>query len=554
MNAAIFYHNEAYSINGSKLMGRNAAGESFIRGYLTYAPPSDSIWVRSLNHDDASEFSELVKKHGRTEEVIEVTQNNIGELRNAGTLFYPGPDLGFQSFQRRLNGDNLWSLCGILHTTASAGAMDSICALSTAPIYPWDGVICPSRAVKNNALEIMAIQEEELSSRLGASRFHRPQMPVIPLGVHASEFDFSTEEKQQAREKLNIPNESIVIIYLGRLSFHAKAHPIQMYEALKQASRVTGKNIVLVECGWFSNASIQDSFSEAWELLCPGLERIVLDGRKQENKFLALASGDIFCSLADNYQETFGIVPIEGMASGLPVIVSDWNGYRDTVRQAKDGFLIPTAAPGSGLFKDFAYRHAVGIDSYDRYCGYTSNFISVDLPILISSLTELIRDETLRERLGQEGKRRANQVFDWSAIIPRYLEFWRELKDIRDRSTDAIQGASFTISRTWPARMDPSHTFAGYPTININSNTRVRLLLSSSDEALSKIRLYKKLMMIKFADPILPRESDIIHLLNALTAEPKLAHDLLEHVTDLKKAEILRTIGWLAKLGIVSFS
>ena len=40
---------------------------------------------------------------------------------------------------------------------------------------------------------------------------------------------------------------------------------------------------------------------------------------------------DVFVSPSDNIQETFGLSVIEAMASGLPVIVSDWDGYRDTV-------------------------------------------------------------------------------------------------------------------------------------------------------------------------------------------------------------------------------
>lgn len=34
MNAAIYYHPEAYTTSGPKLMGRNAAGESFLRGFI----------------------------------------------------------------------------------------------------------------------------------------------------------------------------------------------------------------------------------------------------------------------------------------------------------------------------------------------------------------------------------------------------------------------------------------------------------------------------------------------------------------------------------------
>jgi hypothetical protein len=40
-SAAIYYHPEAYSIGGPKLMGRNAAGESFLRGFLLHSKTSE---------------------------------------------------------------------------------------------------------------------------------------------------------------------------------------------------------------------------------------------------------------------------------------------------------------------------------------------------------------------------------------------------------------------------------------------------------------------------------------------------------------------------------
>ena len=46
-------------------------------------------------------------------------------------------------------------------------------------------------------------------------------------------------------------------------------------------------------------------------------------------------------SLVDCLQETFGLTPIEAMASRLPVVVSDWNGYRDTVVEGRTGYRVP---------------------------------------------------------------------------------------------------------------------------------------------------------------------------------------------------------------------
>ena len=64
MSAAIYYTPEAYSTNGPKLMGRNSAGESFLRGYLKHSR-ADSFWVQSDQAEHARQYVETVKAAGR---------------------------------------------------------------------------------------------------------------------------------------------------------------------------------------------------------------------------------------------------------------------------------------------------------------------------------------------------------------------------------------------------------------------------------------------------------------------------------------------------------
>ena len=58
------------------------------------------------------------------------------------------------------------------------------------------------------------------------------------------------------------------------------------------------------------------------------------------------------------------------MACGLPVVISDWNGYKETVDDQREGFLIPTWMPPPGLGEELALAHAMGLASYDQYIGY----------------------------------------------------------------------------------------------------------------------------------------------------------------------------------------
>ena len=99
--------------------------------------------------------------------------------------------------------------------------------------------------------------------------------------------------------------------------------------------------------------------------------------------------------MSDNIQETFGITPIEAMSAGLPVVVSDWDGYRDTVRDGIDGFRIPTQMPPPGYGDDLALRHSLGIDTYDMYCAYSSSLVVVDLASTTQAFIKLFSSSTI---------------------------------------------------------------------------------------------------------------------------------------------------------------
>src|SRR5262249_12239318 len=72
-----------------------------------------------------------------------------------------------------------------------------------------------------------------------------------------------------------------------------------------------------------------------------------------------LAASDIFVSFSDNIQETFGISIVEAMAAGLPVVASDWDGYRELVTHEVTGFLVPTSWPALGNRFDLSAPPAI---------------------------------------------------------------------------------------------------------------------------------------------------------------------------------------------------
>ena len=83
---------------------------------------------------------------------------------------------------------------------------------------------------------------------------------------------------------------------------------------MREAARRTGKRVHLIQAGWFALDGYEKQFKEAGAALAPTVHHIYLDGRKADIRTNVWFAADIFTSLSDNIQETFGLTPIEGMA------------------------------------------------------------------------------------------------------------------------------------------------------------------------------------------------------------------------------------------------
>ena len=560
MNPHIFYHPEAYDLAKDKLMGRNAAGNSFLRGLISYGR-SSALKASVGNESHGRSFLDFVKNYSTIKDVDFDLQKSFKSLAQSGGLFYPGP--GISVFSRARSFSNFdWSFCGITHTTSSAGAMDAITSWVTCPVQAWDAVICTSSSVKKNVETVLQAEVDFLIERLGITKIIIPKLPIIPLGIHTEDFCFDLEQRISARSILGVSEDAVAVLYTGRLSFHAKAHPLAMYQALEHAAQATGKEVVLVECGWHANQHIEQAFAAGAQLACPSVRLVTLDGRVAENRETAWASADVFCSLSDNIQETFGIVPIEAMAAGLPVVVSDWDGYKDTVRDGIDGFRIPTIAPAPGLAGDLAHRHALEIDTYDMYCGHSSSLVAVHAQKLTNAFIELFKSPELRKKMGEAGRLRAMQDYDWRTIIPRYEELWDEQTKIRLAAKKAreegVKASGKPLAPSvWPARLDPTIGFANYPTKHLALTTEPTLTVTSAAKALEKLAEYKELAMVNYAHYVFPSDEEIKSVFAAAEAclpNASTAEALLVGIEAKRRPYVLRGLAWLCKLGLLQFA
>jgi len=82
MNVCLYYHPEAYTISGPKLMGRHAAGESFLRAFLRYSNATE-FWIQVEHLEHARHFAERARAFERNETIIVVDRQRLGALHRS---------------------------------------------------------------------------------------------------------------------------------------------------------------------------------------------------------------------------------------------------------------------------------------------------------------------------------------------------------------------------------------------------------------------------------------------------------------------------------------
>ncbi|MES2498820.1 MAG: glycosyltransferase family 4 protein [Pseudomonadota bacterium] len=483
MSAAIYFEPDAFVVEGRQVMGRRAAGASFLRAAVQSRGQGPvTAYVRTA--EARSSFLQSVAAIDPAAPTHCISAGALQQLASCGLLYRPDPMIAAEARLRLRQGARSYSLCGITHTISSSGVLEELGRLVTEPVMEWDALICTSTVAREVVQASMDAAWDQARWLTGATR--RPpslQLPVIPLGVHCSDWEPAPQKRDDARARWTLAEDDVALLFAGRLSYAGKAHPFQMFEAMQAVAARTGKRIVLLMAGQYFLNHVQQAFEQAARALCPDIRFIHVDGAAPGDYAAAFAAADIFLSLADSHQETFGITPIEAMASGLPVLVTDWNGYRDTVRDGVDGFRIPTwsPAPGTGASLS-AFYESTG--AFEVYSARASGGVSIEMAALADRLERLVIDADLRRTFGAAGRARAAAVYDWAVIYRHYQELWVELAA---RRTAAATPATTAWLQQAPAAHhafpDPYERFASYTPNHISRDTPLRRGTAIADHA-----------------------------------------------------------------------
>ena len=200
---------------------------------------------------------------------------------------------------------------------------------------------------------------------------------IIPNGIDVDHFArHSTPWPQYQDGKTNI-------LFVGRLEKRkGLKYLLEAYGRLKWEQ----PNIRLLVVG--PGTPDRDSFRI---LGARGLEDVVFAGKvSAEDLARYYASADIFCSPATG-AESFGIVLVEAMAAGRPIVASDIEGYNGIVSHGQEGLLFPRKDPEA----------------------------------LTKALSLLVENPQLARRLGANG-RQTVEKYRWSVVASQVEDYYAD--------------------------------------------------------------------------------------------------------------------------------
>lgn len=544
-NAALFYASDGYRPGEKGINGRRVAGESFLKGFLRHGAVEEFV-ILAKTSTEAEEVGTLLRTLRPEKALRAVGLVRPQMMAPAEVMYYPAANIAGEAWRRVDHGTGAWGICGITHTTSTPGIMQGLFDLRMAPVMEWDALICTSRAVQGAVLTQMDLIDNHIRHRFGAQPPARPMFPVIPLGIHTEDFARNEAARAALRLRLGAGPQDVVFATIARLSPHEKFDPIPIYLSMQAAAAdlPPGVKMHVVMCGIFRQPYAKKVFTEGAARLMPDVGFLLLDGAKAEDRQETLSGADVFLFMIDNIQETFGLAPLEGMAAGLPVLASDWDGLKDTITPDV-GLRVTSRMLGPVHLANESLRLQGGIDDYTQYCAAVSAMTEIDMGDMKAKILALASNPDLRARMGAAALHRVKSLYDWKAVIPQMQALWAEqIARKKAASARAFRIRGFSL----PVGPSPTLLFAGYPTETASPLTQSfhapdRTGLAPLEEVLA-LRNYQGLNRI-FAEP-----GQIAQIYGAVQSGAATVAEICT-ATGLRDIFVERVLMWLLKYDFI---
>jgi glycosyltransferase involved in cell wall biosynthesis len=275
-----------------------------------------------------------------------------------------------------------------VHTYHSLGAI-KYKAVTTIPMIATTR-LSTEKAVLETAERIVATspQEKEHMRNFVSSK---GKIDIIPCGTDISHF--GSISRETARQKLAIDPGTQVILYVGR--FDKRKGIETLVRAVGQCQTRHKGNLKLIIGGGFrpghSDGKEYDRIANIVNEL--GLTDITIFPGRLSREVLPIYYTAADVTVVPSHYEPFGLVTIEAMACGTPVIGSDVGGLQFTIMPEVTGLLCPP--------KDSA-AFAVAID-------------------------RILSRPEWRNELGVNARKRVQEMFSWDGVGSQLTNLYLEL-------------------------------------------------------------------------------------------------------------------------------
>lgn len=290
---------------------------------------------------------------------------------------------------------NHWSV-PVVHMFHTLGVMKNRVAQSPAEIEVGDRIQGEQKILRA-ADRIIAATLAERAQLQWLYQADIKNVVVIPPGVDISRF--YPIPPDEAKEFIGIPCRDHMLLFVGRIE------PLKGLDVLIEAIALIrsklfslGRTICLTIIGGEPDASPETMTDEMARLqaLCQqfGLEDLITFIGKRSQDTLPYYYSAAEAVVMPSHYESFGMVALEAMACGTPVVASQVGGLAFLVQDGITGYTVPVGDPAA----------------------------------LADRLLALITDRGLRQRMGEQAAAQASE-YRWENIAARLLEHYRQLAE-----------------------------------------------------------------------------------------------------------------------------
>ncbi|BAZ50356.1 hypothetical protein NIES4103_29720 [Nostoc sp. NIES-4103] len=464
----IFYRQNQYRI----LQGGSAVvEEEFIDKLLEYGNYDKYVFLCQNNYD-IERNTDQISNYKNGSRVEFVLYENLYKLNYHKAILHGAYTAVDEMIHlRKIPQKLFWPSHGITHALSPIDMVIPTGLRILIESEEYDCITCTSIAGKKALESIFSQFSDYLAHHLKAKVAYRGQFGLIPLAIDTSYY--YPRDKCQARKHFNLTRDTTIFLCLGRFSISLKMDIFPLLNHFLEKISNSDKKAILIFAGSedFVEETLPQTVTKTIELIarksgCSQYIR-VFHNLKKEDKALLYSAADVFVSPSDNVQETFGITILEAMASGLPVIASDWNGYRETIKHGETGFLVPTCWTDS-------IEHT---SQFSRLYGHKlthlllSQSVCVDTKKIIEYMDILYENPDLRKQMSNNARAYITNHYDWSCIIPKYEELWEELLEIADKK-QSYDGA---ILNHGLSSLDFLNIFGHYPSRMIRGDDLLKI-------------------------------------------------------------------------------